>query len=583
MRRSGRAAARPRVCGARSAAVACAQAPALCRPAPAPLPDFAAAYEEASRECRGVRTLSRRARRCRAAPDDHACAARRRRLRGARRSASRASPLGRPIFILVRPGPRGDAAAAARRPGAPRRAAGASSRRWPAWRSTPDELRAAVDRLRARRRPTPANGRSSATAWRPSKRRRRPPTCAASTGTWRVARRSAAPLDDSSTRTSQRPCRRRFGCTRPTGARRRRHHAAAVRTRDQHPARSRGVRGRGAGDAAPLTLEELRRAGPLGGNDVRSDAGRPAPIAAPRLIVPRPREGEPGSARPRHARGRLSRAAHRLSVDRAARHADVRRAPGPVRAQVPRPPGVPLDETNLVWKAAAALWKALGRAGEPADTVVTIEKVIPMRGRARRRQRRRGGGAAGARAAVGRRAGDAAARGRGGDRRRRAVLPVRRHRARPRPRRGDLSARRPAAPLGRDRAAAVRRVDGRGVQPGTTRTAPPGSEGAARAADAAGALADRGRRRWSTTSSRRSCAAIPRSARIKAALREAGAVAAAMSGQRIGGFRPVPHPAGRRPAAAAARQEAGARTLLTPDADPGRARAPRRGRLPTRP
>ena len=33
---------------------------------------------------------------------------------------------------------------------------------------------------------------------------------------------------------------------------------------------------------------------------------------------------------------------------------------------------------------------------------------------------------------------------------------------------------------------------------------------------------------------------------IKAALREAGAVAAAMSGQRLGRFRPVPHPPGRR-------------------------------------
>ena len=42
-----------------------------------------------------------------------------------------------------------------------------------------------------------------------------------------------------------------------------------------------------------------------------------------------------------------------------------------------RTPGVPLDERNLVWKSAAALWKALGRAGDPHDTVVTIEKHIP--------------------------------------------------------------------------------------------------------------------------------------------------------------------------------------------------------------
>jgi len=43
-----------------------------------------------------------------------------------------------------------------------------------------------------------------------------------------------------------------------------------------------------------------------------------------------------------------------------------------------RTPGVPLDNRNLVWRAAAALWKALGRAGDPADTVVTLEKQIPM-------------------------------------------------------------------------------------------------------------------------------------------------------------------------------------------------------------
>jgi 4-diphosphocytidyl-2-C-methyl-D-erythritol kinase len=41
-------------------------------------------------------------------------------------------------------------------------------------------------------------------------------------------------------------------------------------------------------------------------------------------------------------------------------------------------PGVPLDETNLVWRAGAALWKALGRPGDPRDTVVTIDKVIPI-------------------------------------------------------------------------------------------------------------------------------------------------------------------------------------------------------------
>jgi 4-diphosphocytidyl-2-C-methyl-D-erythritol kinase len=51
--------------------------------------------------------------------------------------------------------------------------------------------------------------------------------------------------------------------------------------------------------------------------------------------------------------------------------------PGPFQLKS-RTPSVPLDQSNLVWKAAAALWKALGRAGEPTDTLVTIEKHIPM-------------------------------------------------------------------------------------------------------------------------------------------------------------------------------------------------------------
>ena len=58
-----------------------------------------------------------------------------------------------------------------------------------------------------------------------------------------------------------------------------------------------------------------------------------------------------------------------------------------------RTPGVPLDDRNLVWRAGAALWKALGRAGDPADTIVTIEKAIPM-------QAGLGGGSADAAAAL---------------------------------------------------------------------------------------------------------------------------------------------------------------------------------------
>jgi 4-diphosphocytidyl-2-C-methyl-D-erythritol kinase len=43
-----------------------------------------------------------------------------------------------------------------------------------------------------------------------------------------------------------------------------------------------------------------------------------------------------------------------------------------------RTPGVPLDDTNLAWRSAAALWRALGRGGDPCDTVVTIDKQVPV-------------------------------------------------------------------------------------------------------------------------------------------------------------------------------------------------------------
>jgi 4-diphosphocytidyl-2-C-methyl-D-erythritol kinase len=43
-----------------------------------------------------------------------------------------------------------------------------------------------------------------------------------------------------------------------------------------------------------------------------------------------------------------------------------------------RTAGVPLDSTNLVWIAAKRLWEALGRAGEPHDTRITIKKNIPV-------------------------------------------------------------------------------------------------------------------------------------------------------------------------------------------------------------
>ena len=42
-----------------------------------------------------------------------------------------------------------------------------------------------------------------------------------------------------------------------------------------------------------------------------------------------------------------------------------------------RNPGVPADRTNLVWRAAELLWKAIGRPGDPRDVHVRLEKGIP--------------------------------------------------------------------------------------------------------------------------------------------------------------------------------------------------------------
>jgi 4-diphosphocytidyl-2-C-methyl-D-erythritol kinase len=66
--------------------------------------------------------------------------------------------------------------------------------------------------------------------------------------------------------------------------------------------------------------------------------------------------------------------------------------PGPFALRC-RMSGVPLDESNLVWRAGAALWQVLGRPGEPRDTVVAIDKRIPM-------QAGLGGGSADAAAAL---------------------------------------------------------------------------------------------------------------------------------------------------------------------------------------
>ena len=42
--------------------------------------------------------------------------------------------------------------------------------------------------------------------------------------------------------------------------------------------------------------------------------------------------------------------------------------------------GVPLDQTNLIWRAAGALWRSLRRAGDVRDMLVRLDKRIPVQG-----------------------------------------------------------------------------------------------------------------------------------------------------------------------------------------------------------
>jgi 4-diphosphocytidyl-2-C-methyl-D-erythritol kinase len=51
--------------------------------------------------------------------------------------------------------------------------------------------------------------------------------------------------------------------------------------------------------------------------------------------------------------------------------------PGPFAIECASP-GVPLDRTNLVWRAAEALWRALRRTGPVRDVVIHLDKRIPL-------------------------------------------------------------------------------------------------------------------------------------------------------------------------------------------------------------
>ena len=50
--------------------------------------------------------------------------------------------------------------------------------------------------------------------------------------------------------------------------------------------------------------------------------------------------------------------------------------PGPFTVRS-RTASMPRDRDNLVWSAAAALWSALGRSGEPSGVAVAVRKVVP--------------------------------------------------------------------------------------------------------------------------------------------------------------------------------------------------------------
>ncbi len=52
--------------------------------------------------------------------------------------------------------------------------------------------------------------------------------------------------------------------------------------------------------------------------------------------------------------------------------------PGPLALESSRS-GVPLDSTNLVWRAADLLWQHLCRPGRPHDVTARLEKRIPMK------------------------------------------------------------------------------------------------------------------------------------------------------------------------------------------------------------
>ena len=210
---------------------------------------------------------------------------------------------------------------------------------------------------------------------------------------------------------------------------------------------------------ARLSLDELRQAGPLGRETV-SVARATEPGLATRSVTMRA-----------HAKinldlrvlGTRPDGFHELRTvfQALSLHDTIECVPreGPFAIEC-EAAGVPLDRSNLVWRAAeCAVAIAAARRSGPRRARPPAQEDSAA-GRSRRRQHRRGRDAGRAGARVARAASSKSARGRGGDaRRRRPVLSVRRNGAWTWPGRRDLSAGRSAASLDRAARSRVWRVD----------------------------------------------------------------------------------------------------------------------------